>query len=192
MNLTRKMLGATALAIVAAGFAMPASATPVMCESLARNHMYVDSSYVASCVDAGTGNINGNASTDRFLIANPSLHYTGIGSGSYTQASNTINTNSGAFWFNSSLWNTWSSIAIGFKFGTGNSADNWFVYILDPRVSSGTWSFINVFHRGGGLSHIQLYGVERRAVPEPGTLALLGGATLLGAAFGRRRKKATN
>ena len=56
------------------------------------------------------------------------------------------------------------------------------------QVSSGDWEFVNVFNRGGGLSHIQLYGRSPASVPEPGTLALLG-LGLLGAGVACRRKQ---
>lgn len=176
-------------ALAAAGFlAGPAGAVPVLCQSTERNHMFVDSSLVSSCVAAGVGNINGNTKTDDFLKgAGVGLGYTGIGSGSFTQNADKV---TGTFSIDSSLWDTWSSIAIGFKFGTGNQPDEWFIYLLNGLVSSGDWQFVNVFGRGGGLSHIQLYGVERNEtkVPEPGTLALFG-LGLLGVAFAQRRRK---
>lgn len=172
------------LALTAFSFAGSASAVPLLCQNPEVNHMYVDTAEVSSCLGAGVGNINGNVQTDDFLTGDGAgLGLVGIGSGSFTQ-----NGDVGTFSFASSLWNSWSSIAVGFKFGTGNQPDEWFVYALNPLVSSGSWSFVNVFDRGGGLSHVQLYGTGPTNVPEPGTLALLG-VGMLGAAFARRRKR---
>jgi hypothetical protein len=185
MTFGKKMISTAALTLTAAFLAMPASAVPVLCEDTSRNHMYIDSAYVSSCVDAGVGNVNGNPGTDSFLLANPDLDYTGIGSASFLQIGSF-----GTFSFNSNLWDDWNSISLGFKFGTGgqNRPDQWFVYELDQGVSSGWWNFVNVFNRGGGLSHIQIYGVGgSRSVPEPGTLSLIG-LGLVGAALARRRK----
>lgn len=188
---SRKTLNLAAILAVAASFhALPASAVPVLCEDTTQNYMSIDSAYVSSCVDAGVGNINGNPRTDDFLRANPGLGYTWIGDGAFTQRSgNTTAGNNGTFSLNSNLWNSWDSIAIGFKFGTGNNPDQWFVYLLNPSISAGDWSFINTFRTGGGLSHTELYGVVRKSVPEPATLGLFA-AALAGMAFGRRRRKA--
>jgi len=179
-------LSASAFALSAFSYISSAGAVPLLCEDAAVNHMYVDTAQVSSCLGAGVGNINGNTRTDAFLTgegAGSGLQ--GIDGGSFTQSGST-----GTFSLDASLWQSWGELAIGFKFGTGNRPDEWFVYLLDPMVSSGEWQFVNVFGRGGGLSHVQLYGGGAPAnVPEPGTLALLG-VGLIGAAVARRRKRA--
>ena len=185
MNIRAISVSAAAIAVAAMGFAAPASAVPLLCQDSTVNHMFVDTSQVSSCLGAGVGNINGNALTDDFLNGEGAgLGLVGIGSGAFTQSGNT-----GTFSIASSLWDTWGNIAVGFKFGTGTQPDEWFVYLLNPLVSSGSWDFVNVFGRGGGLSHVQLYGAPGTTnVPEPGTLALLG-LGMMGAAFARRRKQ---
>ena len=186
MSLRKKMSCASALVLAALCFMGSAGAVPLLCEDVTVNHMYVDTSQVSSCLDAGVGNINGNAGTDDFLTgAGAGSGLIGIAGGSYTQSGA-----SGTFSLDAGLWNSWSEIAIGFKFGTGNNPDGWFVYLLNPLISSGNWQFVNVFGRGGGLSHVQLYARSPATnVPEPGTLALLG-VGLLGAGLSRRRKQA--
>lgn len=183
MNFKKTNVSATLVALAAGLLAGAAHAVPVLCEDATVNHMYVDSSQVSSCLGAGVGNINGNPATDDFLTGEGSgLGLVGIDAlVNYTQAGNI-----GTFSFASALWDSWSEIAIGFKFGTGNNPDEWFVYALNPSVSSGSWEFVNVFGRGGGLSHIQLYGTPA-TVPEPSTIALLG-IGMLAAGVARRRK----
>lgn len=184
MKSNKTRLGVTLIALAGGLLSGSASAVPLLCEDTTLNHMYVDDSQVSACLGAGTGNVNGNPLTDDFLTGEGAgLGLVGIGSASFTQTGNT-----GTFSLASTLWDTWSGIAIGFKFGTGNRPDEWFVYALNPLVSSGNWEFVNVFGRGGGLSHIQMYGMpSSTSVPEPGTLALLG-IGMLAAGVARRRK----
>jgi hypothetical protein len=179
---------AAALALAAALYMAPAGAVSILCEDPNQNHMLVDSSIVQSCIDAGVGNI-GNGQNDDFLNAG-NTGWTDITSqftSSFTQSQG-ANTTTGTFSFDSSIWNTYGEIAIGFKFGTGNQPDEWFVYLLQDLVSSGDWTFVNVFGKGGGLSHLTFYAGEgTTTVPEPATLTLLG-LGLLSLGFVRRKK----
>jgi hypothetical protein len=179
--------GAVAALSATAFVTTSANAVPILCKNPSVDHMSVDSAYVSSCVDSGSGNLNGNPKTDDFLQDNPTLGYVGIDDGTFTQKNS-----AGTFGLDSTLWTAWSSIAIGFKFGTGNKPDDWFVYLLDPNVSAGGWSFTNVFERGGGLSHVELYGVQRAAtaVPEPTSLALVSIGALAFLFTARRRRVA--
>ena len=187
MSARAKILGSAAvLALAAIGYMAPASAVPVSCKVPTNNHMLVDSSLVVSCLEAGTGNIGQGGGNDPFLNAHAG--WTNIGSGTFTQAVNTKTLSSGTFSFDSSLWDDYLTLAIGFKFGTGNQPDEWFVYDLQHLVSSGDWSFVNVFKKGGGLSHIVIYGGERNTrVPEPATLGMLG-LGLMGLGLVRRKQ----
>jgi hypothetical protein len=182
----KTMTSVALLALAATGYMAPASAVPVMCKVETNNNMLVDSAYVSSCLDAGygngdAGNIGQGGGNDPFINAHP--EWTNVtGTNSWTQ-----NGATGTFGFDPTLWDTNDSLAIGFKFGTGNQPDEWFVYLLQNQVSSGFWEFVNVFGTGGGLSHLVIYGGEGTTVPEPATL-LLFGLGLLSLGFARRKK----
>lgn len=197
---TMKSISRTVLLVLLfAGFEI-AIADPIPCRAVSDtvNYMQIDDSQVSACFDSGVGNINGNTNG-----RNPDPFLSGLGLGYeligktddanpfnlfYTQ-SKTETGSTGTWEFDAEAWQSWEKLAIGFKFGTGNTADEWFVYNLADMVRSGNWDFFEFTLKGGqGLSHANLYGMEKISVPEPGTLALLGAGLILIAARGRRRK----
>lgn len=186
------------MALIAVGVALLFGASPVLgadvlCQTETLNHMLIDDSQVVACLDAGTGNISGGPG-DSFLTS-PA----GDGWEAITKSDDAVvlfnltftGESSGTWSFDASAWDDFDELAIGFKFGTGGTADEWFVYSLVDGVFSGEWEFVGTLAPGeGGLSHVTLYGKENgngTPVPEPSTLLLLG-AGLLGLGFLRRRK----
>lgn len=187
-----------------------ASAAPILCQNPANNHMLIDDSLVSACLDAGVGNISGNAGG-----GNPDPFLTGVGSG-YTllgkddegpnpfNVASTQNNGTGTWSFDADAWDDYDTIAIGFKFGTGNNPDEWFIFQVASDVFEGAWQFVNMHFNGagkpigGGLSHVNLYGIlgtgddgedPPQGISEPGMLFLLG-AGLMGLAWVRRRHEA--
>ena len=138
------------------------------------NRMALDDSLVSACLDSGVGNINGN--NDAFQQAFP-----GYALASKSDAANPFDISydqfdtTGTWSIDASFWSAFSTGAIGFKFGTGNTPDNWFVFSLASGTTGGDWEFIaSESGRGGGLSHINLYGMDAiRDVPEPASVILL-------------------
>lgn len=193
--------------LVALAYTGVAGAAPILCQNPSINHMQIDDSQVLACLDAGNGNISGNPNGGN---ADPFL--TGVGTDYVLLGKNdggpnpfdvaaTQNNSTGTWSFDASVWDDYASVAIGFKFGTGNNPDSWFVYQVASDIASGNWSFINMTFNpagkpiGGGLSHVNLYGVlgddedPPQGISEPGVLFLLG-AGLLGLAWIRRRHEA--
>jgi len=183
------------IALSAATYLGAVNAGVIECQQISSTHNYMVVSgddYVSSCVDSGMGELTGIASGDAFLQANSG--WVGVDGGTGTQLTKTSAQTTGSFSLDSTLWNSWDSLLIGFRFGTGNQPDEWFVYTLKDLVSVGSWTFINVGQRGGGFTNAQLYGsgakdlVAREVtnVPEPGTISLLGAGLLVGV-FAQRR-----
>ena len=188
-------------------FALPATAATIQCSEynpdVPKNYMELDSSVVSACAMSGVGNLSGELG-DQFLTANPDYSPAGKIEAdfdaatpnpyniSFTQATDPNVQDPeesllpyGTFTFSGDFWNTYSAGAIAFKFGTGNQPDEWFVYHLVAGVTSGNWNFINVHKKGGGLSHVHLYG-ELSPVPVPAAIPLF--LTAL-AAFGLFRRR---
>ena len=190
MRTRRKLKGLAATLLVGVMLSGTASADPVLCQTVTINHMSVDNSVVSACLDAGVGNLTGNPMNDLF-INGVGAGYESIGLGSWSQSSQSQTLAEGTFTFDDSLWDIYSDIAVGFKFGTGNNPDEWFVYSLQSLLASGVydWDLIKAFRQGGGLSHVNFYGILKdRQVSEPSTLALLGLALIV-ASYVRRQKR---
>ena len=190
----------TAVGIVAlAGLALSTSAlaAPVNCPDITANHMIIDDSLVSSCLASGTGNLTGENHSDLFL--NNGTTGDGYASAGKSDGDNLLDGDNpfgisftqsrvgaethGTFTFDDSFWDNTISGAIGFQFGTGNRADEWFVFELQRGILTGTFEFVNMGGRGGGLSHVNLY-----RVPEPSGLLMLG-LGVIGAGVARRRSK---
>jgi len=206
-------------------FAANAASAPVMCLDSKKNHMNMDSSVVSSCLAAGPGNLTGNPKNDPFLLdAGSSFVSAGKTDDSnpfnlqYTELSQSKSKATGTFSFDASFWDTYSTGAIGFKFGTGSgkklskkskksqkgkkgkkgqktqsytsSSHDWFVYQLVAGSTSGDWEFINALCQAGDLSHMNLYGVEKLSpVPVPAAIPLFLSALAAFGLFRRRQRK---
>jgi len=192
MRTRKKLKGLAASLLLGLMITGTASAAPVLCQTVTNNHMSIDNSVVSACLDAGVGNLTGNPMNDLF-INGVGAGYESIGPGLWSQSSQTQTLAEGTFTFDDSLWDIYSDIAVGFKFGTGNNPDEWFVYSLQSLLASGVydWDLIKAFRQGGGLSHVNFYGIlDDRQVPEPSTLALLGLAMLVASCFRRQSSQA--
>jgi hypothetical protein len=148
MSARSKILGSVAIvALAAVGYVAPASAVPVNCIDTTHDYMKVDSSLVSSCLAAGVGNIGQSGGNDPFLNAHSG--WTNIGEGAWTQLTRTGQT-TGHVHLRLVLLGRLPALAIGFKFGTGNQPDEWFVYTCSTDLLGG-WTFHQHLSRMGGV-----------------------------------------
>lgn len=190
------------VAVLLLGFISNASAAPIVCRDTSRNYMTMDDSLADACLTSGVGNLTGS---DSDLFANGTewsfveksegaRNPTALFDLSYTAGVGNSTSITGTWSLGASFWNDYSRAALGFKFGTGNTPDEWFVLELNEGMTGGDWTFFSTLVRGngrGGLSHLNVYGIERPTteVAEPGTLALIG-LGCVGLGLVRRRKTA--
>lgn len=191
-----KILGS----LVALGLSLgTAHAAPIMTEcqpaearSTGDYFMTLTTDSPATCLDSGVGepSLTGNPLNDTFLIGDYSEGYEFIAKNDSSDVTGNAGIffsggSSGSWSFDESLWDSYLTLAIGFKFGGGDKAesDTWFVYELTKSDYQGAFDY----SENKGLSHVNLYGKTSVSVPEPGTIALLG-LGLIGIALGRKRK----
>ena len=172
------------LAVFLLAFANTSQAGVVLCsENPQLNRMSIDDSLVSACLASGLGNINGN--NDAFQQSHSDYALASKSDAANPFGISFIQDGDEGLWsFGADFWDTNSAGAIAFKFGTGNTPDSWFVFALNQGVTGGAWNFLpSEDARGGGLSHVNLYGIAKveQEVPEPagGVLMLLGLTGLL-------------
>lgn len=147
----------------------------------------------ATCLDSGFGepSLTGNAGNDTFLNGTAGSGWSFLAKNDDGNTAGDLgimfsqDSDQGDWSFDESLWNSYMNIAIGFKFGGGNSAtsDTWFVYELTKDDHDGLFSY----SAEKGLSHVNLYG-KYISVPEPGILGLFA-LGVIGFFVARRQSK---
>lgn len=136
----------------------------------------VTATTVVQCLAVGAGNLTGN--NDLFQQANAGWSFIdasnntgGAHNGWLTGAPSLVSGLSGNFNINVLAYTSYDRIAIGFRSQTAQFNPDWAVFELADNTLTGTWSISGQQE----LTHARLYGFGTpTAVPEPGSLVLLG------------------
>ena len=141
----------------------------------------------ATCLASGTGNINGNAMQDPFLMANSDYVLIdksdgdgtdGLFPDSFDNPTSLTSGLSGSFTFTPPPGYT--NFVIAFKSGEGQLDPDWAAFLLPNGVVTGTWAITG----NQALSHANIYA---QVVPLPAAAWLFLSA--MGGLFGIKRFK---
>lgn len=193
------------IAVAACAFAVTASAS--LAATCGSGSYQISLNPATACYAYGTGNVNGNPMLDPILnggtvagntftlvsgpvISNLTLLDKSDSSGNLKEGalSGTLSGGKlGSFILNSVA--PYKSLIVALKVGGGKDGFDWAAFKV---ADAGVFDFLTSFKKGGGLSHVNVYGVEDVApapVPLPASALLLMGG-IGGLAALRRRKKA--
>lgn len=171
---------------------------PTVCQDINKNHMTINTSWANSCLASGTANLTGsdtdlfaNGTSWKFIEKAESANTaTPLFDLKFTPGIGDATSITGTWELSSTFWDVYSDAALGFKFGSGGTPDEWFVFDIINGETSGDWTFFSVLMNGqgqGGLSHVNLYSSSTvQHVTEPASFALFG-LGLLGLGYARRR-----
>jgi hypothetical protein len=127
-----------------------------------------------------------------------------LGGGTWTNAESlfTINFTTGNFNSNNvagtwaiqpSFWAMYGNAAISMHVGQGSGDPDYFVFLVTPGETNGTFSYDRLSGGGGGFSNMKLWGngapsnTNTPGVPDSGSTVALLGLSVLGLGFLRRR-----